>query len=72
MSFYIDHFRWVKAPGAEPDILQLEYSQQECIDLGWFDPETHKWLRKTVTAPDSDGEFPECPYPDPNYNEKLI
>ena len=69
MAFHHDILRFRETPDDEWDWVEVEYSLQECIDLGWYDLETRTWLRKTIEIPDKDGEYPGLPRPDSEYGK---
>ena len=49
MSFHIDIL-----PLADGGRRQLEYTREGCIERGWLDPCTGRWLRERVLPPSSD------------------
>lgn len=69
---------WVTGFGMQVDengqfisVLEIDYSLNECVQKGWYDPATDTWTRDTIEAPDDYHEYSMLPCPDRRFGQKL-
>ncbi len=56
MSFYHDIYRIKNADGTAR-VIEIEYSLEDCVRRGWFDPEKCQWIRQEVPPPNEEPDW---------------
>ncbi len=71
---------WVEGSSSlehTPDIgyftyVEHDYTMEECIAKGWYDPMADVWTRQIVEAPDQEWEYLQVPCQDLNHGHRVL
>lgn len=77
MAFHIDVLPIRFADGSL-DVIEIDYTVDDCVRAGWLDPETSIWIRKEIQVPiptpdegDEPYEFEGGPWSDRTFGQDL-